>query len=51
MLAIVLLVVGALGLVGSVALFSWKAAIVVASVLTLVVGVDLGRTPPPRGDV
>lgn len=43
MAAITLLIAGALGLVGSVALFSWKAALVVASLLVLATGIDLGR--------
>lgn len=46
MLAILCLLVGALGLVVGVALFSLKAALVVGSLLVLAVGVDLGRTRP-----
>lgn len=43
MAAIVCLIVGALGLVGSVALVSWKAALIVFFGFVFALGVDLGR--------
>lgn len=43
MLAIVCLLIGALGLVVSVALISWKAALVLVFVFVFVAGLDLSR--------
>lgn len=45
MAAIVLLIIGAVGLVGSVSLFSWRAALIVLFVFVFGAGVDLGRRP------
>lgn len=48
MAAIVLLIVGALGLVGSVGLFSWKAALCVFFVFVFAAGVVVDLATPKK---